>query len=400
MFNLRPLTMMFVRHPLPWGAAATVAFYFALDAELIADPVLLRYLTGHWTAYVCMAMFLVGLAAMVIKAIDLFADVRIANAAVFDGLPASDLPMTDVNLLLQRLDGQHARSQRTYLVGRLRAALEYLGRKGSTLDLEDELRSLAEVDTDRKHSSYAMVRIMLWALPFVGSLGTVVGIANAVANLGPDTPVSSVAAVTPGLKLALETTALALVLSVSLMLLMFVADHLESRLLAAVDARANRELVGRFRGQTMMNGGQATAAEPGMNDAVMQAMEKMAQRQAEMWQANLDAVTKHWDEQTELLKKQIETTGTGPGGGGSGMGAAGSGGGLTTSDLQQVLMQTAGLAGMQHAEMAIHNEIMQELADAVRQDSRNWPVRKAMRRLHLDATPASGDVPVDWLQRS
>ncbi len=104
MSKLRPLFIAALRHPLLWGGIATVLFYVTLDAGLVTDPLALRYLTGHWAAYVCTTMFLVGIAAVVIKAIDLVGDFAALNGALFEGLPASDLPLSDVPLFMQRLD--------------------------------------------------------------------------------------------------------------------------------------------------------------------------------------------------------------------------------------------------------------------------------------------------------
>jgi hypothetical protein len=129
---------------------------------------------------------------------------------------------------------------------------------------------------------------------------------------------------------------------------------------------------------------------------VVEAMEKMVERQAEMFQASLDAATKHWTEQNELLKKQIESGGSGPS---AGRGGGGGGASIEASHLQEVLMHTAGLAGLHQGELHGQNEIIRELAEVVRQESRNWPVRKAMRR-SIDSAPApSGNVDADWLQR-
>lgn len=407
MQNLRPLAMAALRHPLPWGALATVLLYVGLDAGLVSDPLVIRYLTGHWAEYVCTTMFLVGAAAAVVKAIDLVDETRAQNGALFEGLPTGDLPLAEVPLFVQRLDAQPARNQRSYLYGRLRAALNYLSRRGSTEKLEDELRSLSDQDAERKHASYGLMRMMLWAMPFVGSLGTVIGIGKAVANLGPDV---AWATMIPGLEMAFDTTALALLWSVVLMLAVFVADHVETRLLATVDTRAAAELVGRFRGPAMYHGAGPAAGGAGDGTVVVEAMEKMTSKQSEMWQAGLDAATKHWDEQTELLKKQLETSGAGggaagpggfrsPGGGGVGGGGTGGGGAIEPSQLQEVLLQSASLAGLHHGELHVHNEIIRELAEVVRHECRNWPYRKAMRRKMDKSSAPSGDAGVDWLQR-
>ena len=94
-------------------------------------------------------------------------------------------PIGECGLVLAQLDKQPARVMRTYLVERLRAALEYLARKASTETFEEELAALADLDVARKHAGYGTVRMMVWAIPFVGSLGTVVGIGAVVANMAP-----------------------------------------------------------------------------------------------------------------------------------------------------------------------------------------------------------------------
>ncbi len=397
----RDMLMAVVRYPLLWGSLAAVLFYVGLDASGFNEPTVMRYLAGHWASYVCVTMFLVGVAATVIKTIDLVGEYAASRVVFFEGLPTSDMPVSDAGQLTQRLDAQPPRIQRSYLVTRLRAALEYLGRKGSTENLEDELRSLAELDADRKHSSYGIMRMMLWAMPFIGSLGTVIGIGQAVANLGPEVSIDSI---TAGLGLVFDTTALALLLSVFLMLAMFAADHIECRFLAAVDARTNRELVGRFRGQSLVaglpgGGGGAGPAGSVSNDAMVEVMEKMAERQSEMWQASLTAATKHWEEQNELLKKQIETTGSAPAGSAA-MIAAG-GGGLDAAALKEILSHNAGMSGMHQHEMAGLQELIRELSEVIQQDSRNWPVRLAMRRkVKATAAAPAANADGDWMAQS
>ncbi len=93
-------------------------------------------------------MFLVGIAAVVVKAIDLTIDYLALNAPLFDGLPVNDLPLSEVKQFTQRLDAQPVRIQPSTLIRRLRSALDYLSRKGTTENLEDELRSLADLDAE------------------------------------------------------------------------------------------------------------------------------------------------------------------------------------------------------------------------------------------------------------
>ena len=120
-------------------------------------------------------------------------------------------------------------------------------RKSSAETLDDELRALADYDVDRMHASYSLVRIIVWAIPILGFLGTVIGITLAIAKLSPDQLENSLPEVTAGLGIAFDTTALALALSMVLMFAKFFVERLETRLLMAVDRRVAEELVGRFQ---------------------------------------------------------------------------------------------------------------------------------------------------------
>ncbi len=139
------ITQAVLRNPLLWGGLATAGFYAAIDAGLLDHPLVARYLAGHWAAYICVGMFYIGLAAIVLKALDLAGQFEVLRLTYFDAAPQGQ-PMADCSLLLARLDKQPARVHHTYLCQRLRAALEYLSRKASTDTLEEELRTLSDLD--------------------------------------------------------------------------------------------------------------------------------------------------------------------------------------------------------------------------------------------------------------
>ncbi len=111
-----------LRNPMLWGGLATAGFYAAIDAGLLEHPLVARYLAGHWAAYICVGMFFVGLAAIVLKALDLAGQFEALRLTYFDPAPQGQ-PMSDCGLLLARLDKQPSRVFRTYLFERLRARL-------------------------------------------------------------------------------------------------------------------------------------------------------------------------------------------------------------------------------------------------------------------------------------
>ncbi len=242
--------------------------------------------------------------------------------------------------------------------------------------------------------------MMVWAIPFVGSLGTVLGIGTAVANMVPDASGNLLATIVPGLEMVFDTTALALGLSVLLMLGMFVCDQIETRLLLAVDARVNRELVGRFKGGATLK----SAGGGNVPDGVTGAIEKLIERQTEMWQASMESANKQWEQRTALLKQELAAGGGGGGSGGGGGfqggGGGSQGGGMPMMPMsgdagpfQEALLRSAHFAAAQQAELAIQQEIMQQLSEVIGQGSTNWPVRRS--RL-IKTAPTAGEFDAAW----
>ena len=84
-----------------------------------------------------------------------------------------------------------------------------MARTGSADWLEDHLKYLSDVDAASAARSYGLVRFIVWAIPIMGFLGTVIGITVAIANLSP-TQLENISGVVAGLGTAFDTTATAL----------------------------------------------------------------------------------------------------------------------------------------------------------------------------------------------
>ena len=70
-----------------------------------------------------------------------------------------------------------------YLWQRIVNALHSVYRTGAATGIEDELKYLAELDFDRQQQRYSLVRILIWATPMLGFLGTVLGISQALGGI-------------------------------------------------------------------------------------------------------------------------------------------------------------------------------------------------------------------------
>ncbi len=148
----------------------------------------------------------------------------------------------------------------------------------------------------------------------------------------------------------------------------------------------------------MASGAADIGGASGLSDTMVEAMRKIAERQTGIWQSSLDAATKRWEEQTELLKQQMGAGGPGGASGPHMRFAGSSGGGAGGGDSVQLTEAlTASLAGLGSSNLMIHNEIMSELAEVVRHDCRNWPYRKRLRRGMQSSSQSPADDVVDWV---
>jgi len=234
-----------VRSPILWGGLATAGFYGLIHAGILSGRLLERYFASHPVEYLATGMFFVGLAALVIRAADVAQQYAAIGRALLGPATPSQGIVGDCEVLLDRLDRLPASRRNDYLVRRLREAIEHVRRRGSADQLEEELRYLADLDADRAAAGFALVRIIIWAIPILGFLGTVIGITLAIANLSPQALEDSLPQVTAGLGVAFDTTALALGLSIVLMFAQFLTDRAQQALLNRVDRVASRAARGR-----------------------------------------------------------------------------------------------------------------------------------------------------------
>jgi biopolymer transport protein ExbB/TolQ len=235
-----------IRSPLLWGMALACGFFKLIHDGVIADPLVVRYLAGNWIEYVEVGMFFIGMAALAGKAFDVAWQWRGVADEQIDPIPDGGQDATEAASLLASLPEEDQRGGAAFLVRRLREALDFVSRTGSADGLEDHLKYLSDVDAARAARSYGLVRFIVWAIPIMGFLGTVIGITVAIANLSP-TQLENISGVVAGLGTAFDTTATALGLSMVLMFVQFLVDRSEQSLLAEVDVVAWETLAGRFQ---------------------------------------------------------------------------------------------------------------------------------------------------------
>jgi biopolymer transport protein ExbB/TolQ len=294
-----------MRSPVLWGGLASLAFYALLQTGAIRGEFLRRYFDSHPVEHITTTMFFVGLAALVLKWFDVAAQFNLLGQNPLGAVPSRPEHPRAAAGHLATLESLPPSSQDGYLIRRLREALSHVCQKRSADKLDEELKYLSESDVARSQASYGLVMIVIWAIPILGFLGTVIGITLAIANLSPEALESSLPQVTAGLGTAFDTTALALALSMVLMFAKFLIQREEQRLLARVDQRVNDDLAARFQQQGTAGDPQLMAVER-MAESVVEAAENTVRRQAELWQASIEAANSRWTELTADAGSQLE----------------------------------------------------------------------------------------------
>lgn len=306
--------------PVLLGLAASWLFFALTRQGPLDHPLVHRYFAGHPINMLETALFFVGLAALALKGLELAGELQALGATLgpheAPATAAGGSAASQVEQLLEAVAQWPARIRRSRLGRRLEEALVGVQQRGSTDALPEELKYLAEAEAVRAQDSYALVRIVIWATPMLGFLGTVVGITDALGDLGRELGQSAggdsgkalntaMQGLLSGLYVAFDTTAIALCFSIVLMFLQFLADRVETQLLESVDQRAAEELLTRLAVDHLSADPQVRAVQQ-VGQSLLRATEQLVQRQVELWQQALVAAQEQWQETTRQSTQQMQ----------------------------------------------------------------------------------------------
>ena len=304
--------------PLAIGAMLYMGLSAAIQNELIDNENITRYLTGHPISKITTALFFVGGASLLMIGLNIFEQFRWEKRIGLRGPAASDgansaasqviaesNELTELDsemvvdngcrLHLQQLESLPEKVQEHYLWKRLYAAIEFINRSGSASNVEEELKYLSDNDHHAQTQRYSLVRIMIWAMPMLGFLGTVLGISQALGglNIGPDNDFSAViGSLQTSLYVAFDTTALALCLSIVLMFCTFLVERFEMQLLDQVDLQARQEIAKQFDFTGKPDSAVQTMERIGRQ--VLIAARDSVEKQAEIWRTSFDRAEDAW----------------------------------------------------------------------------------------------------------
>jgi len=298
--------------PIGIGLALCSLFYVAVHRGPLNYPSMLRYFASHPASYAETALFLIGLSALLRKILDVSLESASLEVMPIESAPSEGQHVQEAQTMLDSLEAAETTVPETYLRRRVRDALRFVARRHSAEGLEEELKFLAEREARDQHASYSLVRILVWAIPILGLLGTMMGIAHA---LGTSDFVAFAAShsktATQGFSKALffafDPICLAIAMSLILTFIQFALERAEVEMLSNVNRNADQLMIGRFQ-QVGGNLDPHLASIERMCYAVMRGVEKLVDRQSELWRSTVDSAQQQWQETWKTSAEALHIT--------------------------------------------------------------------------------------------
>jgi len=179
------------------------------------------------------------------------------QALSLDTVPSSISPEINMYNVADFYDHVNALPQKfanTLLVRRMRKGLEYFYVRESNSEVASMMSSQSDIDANSIGGSYSLAKVYMWAIPILGFIGTVLGIGSAIGSFAeslaqssdPEAMMGGLQTVLGGMGTAFDTTFLALVLSIMLMIPLSSIQAAEEDILNQVDESCNDHLIKRL----------------------------------------------------------------------------------------------------------------------------------------------------------
>lgn len=239
-------------------ALVTGAFFIGLchvPTSARSVKAIAMILERGWTPYVMVALFVFALTILFIKWRKLAFQKKAFGVELIP--VGNNFALTSETALdvIKTLNESVDDPKRFVLFNRIERSLLNLKNVGNVSDVSEMLRAQAENDESHMDSSYGILSGIIWVIPILGFIGTVVGLSGAIGGFGAvlntDSTVSSLreslAPVTSNLGVAFDTTFVALVLAMVIQMFMTLLRKQEEMFLDACRDYAHVNVISRLR---------------------------------------------------------------------------------------------------------------------------------------------------------
>jgi biopolymer transport protein ExbB/TolQ len=197
--------------------------------------------------------------------------------------------------------------ERSIIYRRVVRVLHFVRTAPKKEGVNDLLDYQAQIDLKRLETSYAIVQVFIWAIPILGFIGTVMGIGSSVGEFAGFIQTAesgaqfgaqmrgALSGVTSGLAVAFNTTFLALVLVIPVMMLTSFLQKTEEEFLLGIEEYCLEELQPHLR----VNPGEDALAE-GYEEHLHRIL-----RLSDTWLGQFEPLVERLSRQTELISAQM-----------------------------------------------------------------------------------------------
>lgn len=239
----------------------TAAFYIALChvPKSVRDLTYFQMLLNRgWTPYAMTFLALLAFVILFFKWRKLAFQRRALDLEVMPAEQSFALTSETALDVLSKLNSLVDEPRRFVLFNRIERALLNLRNVGNVSDVSEMLRAQAENDESCFDSSYGVLSGIVWVIPILGFIGTVIGLSGAIggfgAVLGADATIASLreglTPVTSNLGVAFDTTFVALVFAMVIQLLLTLLRKKEDQFLDECRDYAHVNVISKLRIRT------------------------------------------------------------------------------------------------------------------------------------------------------
>jgi biopolymer transport protein ExbB/TolQ len=298
------------------GSILSTIFYALLLAGPLNNELLKRYTVSHPVCIASVWLFSFGMVGLFFK----WRSVRIQashvgrTAAALRRLVAEGqtVPaMQRVQWLIASWQAEPESTRDSWLGHRVMKLLQLQQSRGKRHQLEADLKYQSELIADTQYESYALLRIVHWAMPMLGFLGTVLGISQTLGQMDTQKLATqsqeAMQQITSGLYVAFDTTAIALLLTVTSMFCQFAINRLELSVMNRIDREAEDGLIGYLASdpydstETLLGPIRAMSAE------LVGCVRELVVEQATLWNRSIGESQHQWMQWTDKLSSEIDS---------------------------------------------------------------------------------------------
>jgi biopolymer transport protein ExbB/TolQ len=243
------------------GALLTAILYLLMLLVFIHLPIISRiaviYMrpTNQFAVIPATFFFFGGLAILFMKGRKIHFQQRALKLAAVPAEPEFVLTETTAPTVLSRIHSLVDHPRHFILLNRIDRALSNFKNIGQVNDVSSILRTQAENDEDQVASSYTVVNGLVWAIPVLGFIGTVLGLSLGIGRFTAtlqsagdlDQIRSSLQGVTSGLATAFESTLVALTFTLILQLAITFQQKREMAFLDECNDYCHSHIVSKLR---------------------------------------------------------------------------------------------------------------------------------------------------------